>query len=73
VVTLRQFYEYLIRARLRSDPINPVIVEVLGRPATRRNMASSQDADAYPRWRRPRSGNGSFCTLSPTKHLATGP
>jgi hypothetical protein len=23
VVTLRQFYEYLIRARLRSDPINP--------------------------------------------------
>ena len=24
VVTLRQFYEYLIRARLRSDPINPV-------------------------------------------------
>jgi integrase/recombinase XerD len=25
VVTLRQFYEYLIRARLRSDPINPVV------------------------------------------------
>jgi site-specific recombinase XerD len=25
VVTLRQFYEYLIRERLRSDPINPVI------------------------------------------------
>jgi site-specific recombinase XerD len=25
VVTLRQFYEYLIRARLRSDPINPVL------------------------------------------------
>jgi integrase/recombinase XerD len=24
VVTLRQFYEYLIRARLRADPINPV-------------------------------------------------
>lgn len=25
VVALRQFYEYLIRARLRSDPINPVV------------------------------------------------
>jgi integrase/recombinase XerD len=25
VVTLRQFYEYLIRTRLRSDPINPVV------------------------------------------------
>jgi site-specific recombinase XerD len=25
VVTLRQFYEYLIRAHLRSDPINPVV------------------------------------------------
>jgi integrase/recombinase XerD len=25
VVTLRQFYEYLIRARLRSDPVNPVV------------------------------------------------
>jgi len=25
VVTLRQFYEYLIRANLRSDPINPVV------------------------------------------------
>jgi integrase/recombinase XerD len=24
VVALRQFYEYLIRARLRSDPINPI-------------------------------------------------
>lgn len=25
IVTLRQFYEYLIRARLRCDPINPVV------------------------------------------------
>lgn len=25
VVALRQFYEYLIRARLRSDPVNPVV------------------------------------------------
>ena len=25
VVTLRQFYEYLIRTRLRSDPVNPVV------------------------------------------------
>src|SRR6266536_2654036 len=25
VVTLRQFYEYLIRERLRSDPVNPVV------------------------------------------------
>jgi hypothetical protein len=25
VVTLRQFYEYLIRGRVRSDPINPVL------------------------------------------------
>src|SRR5258708_29322452 len=73
VVTLRQFYEYLIRARLRSDPVNPVV-----RGGGRLTGDTAQHGfvrrrGRLPGWLRLRSGNGSFCTSSPRKRLATGP
>src|SRR5205823_2047835 len=48
VVTLRQFYEHLIRVRLRCDPINPVV-----RGSTRRTGDTAQHGFVRRRGRLP--------------------
>ena len=50
VVTLRQFYDDLIRVHLRSDPINPVLRGVVGGPVIRRSRTLSTSTGACHGW-----------------------